>query len=196
MMFKAKIVMRPQRAAREHVEHAEDAAGIRWKTWASDLRIDAGQRDIGAEPVDHQRAPSVNQMRFLSSVALEKAEKLMLTASCSAADAMLDHPRALASPNAFRPAPAWRRCHDHRAPELFDRFDRGLGCALDLDGERRLELALGQEPHAIADPAQNAGGDERGAVDGRVGLDPAGVERGLQAAEIDDMEMLAERRAG
>ena len=33
-------------------------------------------------------APSVNQMRFLSSSALEKADQLILAASCSAADAI------------------------------------------------------------------------------------------------------------
>src|SRR5271169_6428666 len=33
-------------------------------------------------------APSVNQMRFLSSSAFEKADQLMFAASCSAADAM------------------------------------------------------------------------------------------------------------
>src|SRR5579863_932464 len=35
-------------------------------------------------------APSVNQMRFLSSSALAKADQLILAASCSAADAMAD----------------------------------------------------------------------------------------------------------
>src|SRR5271165_4274419 len=34
-------------------------------------------------------APNVNQMRFLSSSALAKADQLILAASCSAADAMV-----------------------------------------------------------------------------------------------------------
>ncbi len=34
------------------------------------------------------KAPRVNQMRFLSSSALAKADQLILAASCSAADAM------------------------------------------------------------------------------------------------------------
>jgi hypothetical protein len=51
------------------------------------FEIDAGQRDIGAEPVDEQRT-RVNQIRFLSSVALEKAPKFRFAASCSAAEAM------------------------------------------------------------------------------------------------------------
>src|SRR5215475_4787718 len=37
-------------------------------------------------------APRVNQIRLLSSDALAKAPKLMLAASCSAADAILIHP--------------------------------------------------------------------------------------------------------
>ena len=42
-------------------------------------------------------APSVNHSRFLSSVALEKFARLMLEASCSAADAIRDRnsPEAL-----------------------------------------------------------------------------------------------------
>ena len=46
----------PERAAREHVEHAEDAAGIAREDVVQDRRVDAGDRDVGAEPVDHQRA--------------------------------------------------------------------------------------------------------------------------------------------
>src|SRR5580658_5048086 len=42
-------------------------------------------------------APSVNQMRFLSSSALAKADQLMLAASCSAADAIGDSLRGGAS---------------------------------------------------------------------------------------------------
>jgi hypothetical protein len=85
-----------------------------------------------------------------------------------------------------------RRRNDDLAPELFHRLDRGLRRALDLDGERQLELALGEEPHAIAEPVQNSGGDERGTVDGRIGLERAGFKRLLQAAEIDDAKILAE----
>ncbi len=44
----------PERAAREHVEHAEDAAGVLLEHLRQDLRVDAGQGDVGPEPVDHQ----------------------------------------------------------------------------------------------------------------------------------------------
>ena len=43
-------------AAGEHVEHAENAAGLRFEHLFPDIRIDAGQRNVGAEAVDQQRA--------------------------------------------------------------------------------------------------------------------------------------------
>ncbi len=56
MMFSAKIAMRSTRAAREHVEHAENAAGLRLEGLREGRRIDAGQRDERAEPENDQRA--------------------------------------------------------------------------------------------------------------------------------------------
>ena len=46
----------PQRAAGEHVEHAEDAAAVLRQHLAHHRGVDAGDRDVGAEPVDDQRA--------------------------------------------------------------------------------------------------------------------------------------------
>ncbi len=46
----------PDRAAREHVEHAENAGLVLPEHVGKRLRVDAGDRDIGAEPVDQQRA--------------------------------------------------------------------------------------------------------------------------------------------
>jgi hypothetical protein len=42
-------------AAGEHVEHAEDAAGLAAEHLLPDVGIDAGQRNVGAEPVNQQR---------------------------------------------------------------------------------------------------------------------------------------------
>src|SRR5579871_2452246 len=74
-------------------------------------------------------APRVNQMRFLSSSALAKADQLILAASCSAADAMADSLRTaparapwFTTCHSRRPGPAWtgrplaygrraRQCH-------------------------------------------------------------------------------------
>ncbi len=46
----------PDRAAREHVEHAENAGLVLPEHVGKGLRVDAGDRDIGAEPIDQQRA--------------------------------------------------------------------------------------------------------------------------------------------
>src|SRR5215472_1943364 len=46
----------PDRTARERIEHAEDAGLIPLKHLGERLRIDAGNWDVGAEPVDQQRA--------------------------------------------------------------------------------------------------------------------------------------------
>src|SRR5437660_257656 len=45
-------------AAGEHVEHAENAAGLRAEYLVPGRGVDAGQRDIGAEAVDQERAES------------------------------------------------------------------------------------------------------------------------------------------
>jgi len=42
-------------AAREHVEHAENAAGLRFKHLLPDVGVDPGQRNVGAEPINKQR---------------------------------------------------------------------------------------------------------------------------------------------
>ena len=97
-------------AAGEHVEHAEDAGGLGLEGLGEGRRIDAGDRDVGAEPVDDQRA-SVNQIRFLSSSALAKAPKFRLAASCSAAEtiAALPGPPASARLVARWLPPTWDR---------------------------------------------------------------------------------------
>jgi hypothetical protein len=43
-------------AAGEHVEHAEDAAGLGLEDLLPGGGIDAGDRNIGAEAIDEQRA--------------------------------------------------------------------------------------------------------------------------------------------
>src|SRR6478672_3782142 len=100
------------------------------------------------------RAPSVNQIRFLSSVALEKAPKLILEASCSAADAIWDLPgwtylsglRLLCRFRGSRLGGGLLRClHFDAAAGLLDRGDRRLGGAGDLDHQLRLDLALGKQ---------------------------------------------------
>src|SRR4051794_31458852 len=99
-------------------------------------------------------APSVNQIRFFSSVAFEKAPKFMLAASCSAADAMMSYP--------------WPRCGPYRRPFP---ADSGAGSAPPTrarSGRRRLALALGigRALGRAADDDLAAGRFDRG--DGRL----------------------------
>jgi hypothetical protein len=74
-------------AAREHVEHAQDAAGLALEGGAEGVGVDAGNGDVGADSVDQQRAQG-EQDRLCSSVARWNAPKFMFAASCSAAEAM------------------------------------------------------------------------------------------------------------
>src|SRR3954454_5028003 len=80
-------------------------------------------------------APSVNQIRFFSSVAFENAPKFILAASCSAADAMMSYP--------------WPRCGPYRRRG-------GAGSAPPTRaraGWLRLALAFGLGGAADDDPA-------------------------------------------
>src|SRR5690349_15709910 len=61
-------------------------------------------------------APSVNQMRFLSSVAFDRTPRLRLAASCSAADAMRVPPHGNGAPVAWDAAPqTLLNCCPHRS---------------------------------------------------------------------------------
>ena len=61
MMPSAKIVKRRQRAAREHVEHAEDAALLALEQAGEHVRVDPGHRDVRADAEHHQRAEQEQQ---------------------------------------------------------------------------------------------------------------------------------------
>ena len=92
-------------AAGEHVEHAEDAAGLRTGRSAprpSGRCRAAGYRCRAGRPAARRR---VNQMRFLSSSALASAAKLRLAASCSAAETIA---RSCRAPPRQPPAAATR----------------------------------------------------------------------------------------
>src|ERR1700722_11426506 len=80
----------------------------------------------------------------------------------------------------------------HLAAGLLDRGDRRAGRAGDLQGQRRGELALGEEAHPVAEPAQHPGGDQRRAVDRALGGELAGVHRLLQTAEVHHLVVLLE----
>src|SRR5271170_128606 len=150
-------------------------------------------------------ALSVNQIRLFSSVALEKAEKFMLAASCSAADAIMPypHPKALCASDPL--SSGFRRlgpglslgggggaAHNDLAARRLDRGDRALRRACDLDRDGRREPALGQQPDAVARPPQQACRDELGGVERALAAEPPGIERLLQPAKVHHGEILAE----
>src|SRR6516164_4982289 len=114
------------------------------------------------------RAPRVNQIRFLSSVALEKAPKLMLAASCSAADAMgissWTYCPELLLLSCLGRLRGLRRNHLDAAAGLLDRGNGGLGGAGDLDRQLGLDLALGQQADAVALAPDHAGTHQGGAI--------------------------------
>ena len=56
MMLSAKIVMRPSAPPENMSNMPRMPPALLLEHLGQDLRIDAGQRDVGAEPVDHQRA--------------------------------------------------------------------------------------------------------------------------------------------
>ena len=74
-MLSEKIASRSQRATREHVEHAEDAAGLRLERLGECRRVDARQRNERAEAIDDERADSEPQAT-LQILGLGKSAKI------------------------------------------------------------------------------------------------------------------------
>src|SRR5579862_4514858 len=104
-------------------------------------------------------APRVNQIRLFSSVALAKAPKLILAASCSAADAMTTLPYPTGRKSQPRSGGSggfrlFRLCladgaNDDLAPLRLDGGNgRGRGAG-DLDRDRACQFALGEQPDAV-----------------------------------------------
>src|SRR5271163_1267052 len=94
------------------------------------------------------------------------------------------------TPRLLRRGRLWRQ--NHFAAGLLDRRDRRRRGARDVDRQLDLELALGEQPDRLVAMAHQAGGLQRRAGDVGLGIEPPGLDRGLDAAEIDDLEALAE----
>src|SRR5919199_1918522 len=113
-------------------------------------------------------APSVNQMRFLSSSALAKAWKFRLATSCSAAEAM----------EALRTTRLGRRLArpDDRdaAPGPLDGRAGLFGRPVHLDADARRDLALPEQTDAVAHAPDEPGRDQRLGIDDGVRIEPAG----------------------
>src|SRR5204863_7923294 len=70
---------------------------------------------------------------------------------------------------------------------------RRLGRTPDLDIDLGLELAGAEQAHARAGAAQHAGFHQRFGIDGALGVELARVDRLLQGADIDLVELQLER---
>src|ERR1700730_1251918 len=72
-----------------------------------------------------------------------------------------------------------------RAAGLLDRRDRGLRRAVHLDIQLGLEFTAAEQPHARLRTPDDAGFNQRFGVDGILGVEQLGVDRLLQAVEVD-----------
>src|SRR3954462_4910233 len=153
-------------------------------------------------------------MRFFSSSARAMAPKLMLAASCSAAEAMVlplrEARRCPGHATAASRATAGRRqitsdvgrrsCLRNgpddrdRAARLLDRRARRLRRPGNLEGQLRGEFADAKDLHPVARLRQHPGRDERFDGDRRILAELSGVHRLLDATEIDLVQIARVRR--
>src|SRR5690606_10691367 len=124
--------------------------------------------------------PSVNRIRFFSASALAKAPKFRFAASCSAADAMDLVPSGL-----FGLRGARRLEKLDRPAGLLDRRNRRLRGPGDLELHGGLQLAIAEEANAVLLAPDHARFLEGGGGDDGAGIEPAGIDRLLHAAEAD-----------
>src|SRR5579863_6022311 len=149
-----------------------------------------------AETIALRLSPAASApLRRLASLGLRAGHYLVLRA-----DKSIGRPAILPTPAqpmtqmlrrlAF--VPLDRRQDLDRAAGLFDRCNRGLGGAVNLDIELGLDLAAAEQPHAVPGAAQHAGLHQRLRGDRLLGVDQLGVDRLLDPVEIDLDEFEAE----
>src|ERR1700683_1537354 len=78
-----------------------------------------------------------------------------------------------------------RRQDFHRAARLLDRRDGGFRGAVNLDIQLGLDFTTAEQPHAILGTSDNAGFHQRLGIDGAAGIERLGVDRPLDAIEVD-----------
>src|SRR5690606_3706406 len=83
--------------------------------------------------------------------------------------------------------------HRHGAARLFDGGLSASGNARNFEIELRLEFTIAEEAHAILRAADHACGDQSGGIDLGTLLDLAGIDGGLDAADLDRAETQTER---
>src|SRR3954454_11637131 len=137
-------------------------------------------------------------MRFLSSSAFARAPKLRFAANCSAAETMAHRsgkrpPTIWGSGRRFaRLVLLWCQNRD-RAAGLLDRLDCRLGSTPDRELNLGLQLAHAEKTHAVLGAAQHARLDQRLGVDDCRDVELLGIDRLLDAVEIDLVELQPER---
>ena len=194
----------PQGAAGEHVEHVQDAALLLLEDLLQGKRIDAGQRNVGAQTVDDQGAQR-EPKPFLQVVGLGQRPEAeigckLFSGRCHS---VFPFKRPVRSgygpsdpPSLCRSSPAsWASagsaagafsaaCNGDRTASLFNGFHRGLRGARHADLQFRRQFALGQQAHAVALAPDHPGLDQRRGVDRLFGSSLL-VDGLLQPADID-----------
>ena len=100
MMFSAKIARRPHGAAGEHVEQPEHALVLLLEDVGERADVDAGQRNVGAEAIDEQRAErepdSLLQLLRLGQSSEIQVSRKLLSRRCHTALRLVPWGRARA----------------------------------------------------------------------------------------------------
>src|SRR5512133_2591760 len=78
-----------------------------------------------------------------------------------------------------------RRQDFHRAARLLDRRNGGFRRAVNLDIELGLQITPAEQPYAVLGAPDNAGFPQRFGVDGALGVEQLGIDRLLDAVEVD-----------
>src|SRR5450631_4037333 len=78
-----------------------------------------------------------------------------------------------------------RRQDFHRAARLLDRRNGGFRSAVNLDRQLGLDFTTSEQPYAILRAPDDAGLHQRFGVDGALGVERLGIDRLLNAVEID-----------
>ena len=201
MIPSAKIESCSKRAAGEEVEEAEQVPD--WDDVLHRLAVDAGRRDVDAEPVDREHPEGeqepLAELRDLEDVDGPLAAigfpfpPLASTAGAAPAPAVdlgaTPGPTSPARPRASRPSAFWyivTGAGDELdlPARLLDRGARAGGDAVNLDGERRLELAAPRTTTPSRLPRTSPALLQRG------GIDDAGEP--LEVADLDLLELAPE----
>ena len=162
-----------ERAAGEHVEQPEHAALLLGEQLGQDRGVDARNRDIGAEAIDDQRA--------------QREPDALLELRRLAEGAQIHIGGETFGGGGHGRASAFRRRGVQQGDAAAGRLDRGdgrFGRAGHVQLQLGLQLAAGEQAHAVAHAPHHARGQQRGRIDRLRRVELAGLHRDLQPADI------------